>query len=130
VNCGILGVKPDGSFTHFDGAHIYSVKAVPPQEAIGKFWDPYESEMVISNIVLKRLCIAAIPSLDQHQFVEHRDIDPDRKSDCGPLWPLRVTNTLAFNYRDIGKLVALETVCLSKTAVSDLEKEVSLLPGP
>jgi N-acetyl-anhydromuramyl-L-alanine amidase AmpD len=70
------------------------------QAAEGAFWEPYTSFQLASNIVIKRWLIEALPTLVREHFTDHHRVDPDRKRDCGPLWPLDEINTLVFSWRD------------------------------
>jgi N-acetyl-anhydromuramyl-L-alanine amidase AmpD len=36
----------------------------------------------------------------RERFTDHNHLDPDRKRDCGPLWPLDNLNNLVFLWQD------------------------------
>lgn len=64
-------------------------------------WHNFTKEQKLTNIVLKRTLIALYPSLKRENFVDHRKVDPTRKIDCGPLWPLEKINDLVFSGQKI-----------------------------
>ena len=124
VNCGVLKCGAENVFRCMSG--LYAVKAEPPQLISDQWWDPFETEILISNLVMKRLLIAAIPTLQRGKFVEHHQITP-AKQDCGPLWPLNALNDLAFSWKDATSLESLKCSVVSAAGVGRFEAEVSSL---
>jgi N-acetyl-anhydromuramyl-L-alanine amidase AmpD len=99
VNAGVLK-KFEGSYFYLDRLLYPKERWVLVQEAEGAFWEPYTAFQVAANIVLKRWLAEAIPTLTREKFTDHHRIDPNRKRDCGPLWPLDEINTLVFSWQD------------------------------
>lgn len=124
VNCGLL--RKVGNAFYFMDNLAYPTARVPQiQEIIGKFWEPFTVLQFVSNIVLKRLFRWAMPTLVQDKFVEHKDIDPVGKIDCGPLWASKELNMLAFSdkaFRDM-QWVSREVLLLAD--VEAFRKEVA-----
>jgi len=76
--------------------------AIQPPELLGRPYRgatamlPYTWQQVISNIKLKRLCIAAYPGrFSPHRMSEHAHWN-EGKFDMGPLWPFELCNKAAF----------------------------------
>jgi len=124
INAGRLEKGDDGEFL-YQGRHLYPVKDDKPiQEVNDKFWEPYTSAQIASNIMLKRLVSLALPTLEEEKFVDHQDIDPERKEDCGPLWPLHELNDFAFSWENANKISVLnEKTILTKDDVDRFKKE-------
>ena len=97
VNCGRLKkLEGTGGFLFMDTLHYPEARKSQVQEVNGEHWEPYTAAQLASNIFLKKLFRAAIPTLDPKSIVQHKDIDPTRKVDCGPLWPAPEINDLVF----------------------------------
>lgn len=126
INAGIL--KNDkGSYLFMDKFPYPADRGPNVQFAKGYFWEPYTSHQLATNIVLKRWLVEAIPTLSRENFTDHHRLDPQRKTDCGPLWPLDALNTLVFSWQDgfrfswAGKeLVTLQDI---STLTQELNKE-------
>lgn len=125
INAGRLAKGDNGEFL-YQGRHLYPVKDDKPvQEISGKFWEPYTAAQLASNIALKRLIFLAIPTLKEDKFVDHQEIDPERKEDCGPLWPLHELNDFVFSWENAHKISVLEEKkVLVKEDVDRFKKEV------
>lgn len=96
VCTGLLSKSLRGEFFYLNTP--YPARLVPDlQEINGQFWEPFTVAQLFSNLAVKRLLIQALPTLQIDRFVDHHAIDPKRKVDCGPLWPLRELNKLAFS---------------------------------
>lgn len=129
VNAGLLS-KSDSGFL-YQRRHNYPQDRVSMvQELGGDYWEPYTSRQLITNMVLKRWLIQAIPTLQKDHFVDHQVLDPERKKDCGPLWPLRSLNTLVFSWKALRDFTGLEPTYMTKSAIAVFNSEVaSLLSG-
>lgn len=117
VNCGELQQTPTGLLL-FMGTYKYPAERIPQVQLIGHgMWEPYTALQLVSNIVLKRLFRYSITTMLREHFVQHKDIDPNRKVDCGPLWPVPEINDLVFSdvaFRDMD-WVQLETLTAQDT---------------
>lgn len=77
------------------------VKTQPPERLNkpfrgAKYMVPYLREQIVTNIKLKRLCIAATESrIGRKRMSQHTDWRED-KYDMGPLWPFDICNEVAF----------------------------------
>lgn len=124
VNCGLL--RKDGNTFYFMDNQAYPATRVPQiQELNGKFWEPFTTLQFVSNIVLKRLFRWAIPTLNPNKCVEHKDIDPVNKVDCGPLWPRKELNTLAFSNKAFRSMQWISRGVLLRTDVEAFQREVA-----
>jgi len=66
-----------------------------------KYMLPYTWEQVISNIKLKRICVAATEGrMALERMSQHTDWR-ESKFDMGPLWPFTTANAVAFETYDI-----------------------------
>ena len=98
VNTGVLRRKTTGSFV-YRGNLLYPKERAPTvQEVAGELWEPYTSNQLIANIVLKRWLITAFPEIEQPNLIDHQKVSPGRKRDCGPMWPLSDINNLIFSF--------------------------------
>lgn len=101
VNTGLLRKSATGEYIYLDNTP-YPAALIPQLQRVGaQMWEPFTTAQVVASLVLKRLMIAARPSLVIEKFVDHQVIDPAHKVDCGPLWPLRELNKLAFSWKGI-----------------------------
>lgn len=100
VNTGLL--RKSGTGYIYLENRPYPAELVPQlQNVNGQMWEPFTTAQIIANLALKRLMIAAHPTLTIEKFVDHQAIDPRKKIDCGPLWPLKELNRLAFSWKGI-----------------------------
>jgi len=124
VNAGKLEKNNNGDLL-YQGRYLYDVNPNnPPEEADGYVWEPYTVAQVVTSIFLKRLFLLAIPTLERDKFIDHEVVDPARKSDCGPMWPMAAINKLAFSGEFIGKVDSLSGTYMSKDRVSRFIEEV------
>lgn len=124
VNAGLLSKNDKGELLYMGRFSYPDNRANLVQNISGEPWEPYTTTQVVVNIVLKRWLIQAIPTLDREHFVDHQIIDPERKKDCGPLWPLAELNDLVFSWKPIRGMQWLETENLLKQDVDEFKKEV------
>lgn len=126
VNAGLLLRKQDGKFYYLDSREYPEDRTGDLQEVnSGEFWEPYTVAQLVSNIMLKRWLIRAFPEnqLREELFVDHQEIDPGRKIDCGPLWPLFELNEIVFSWLPIrGMKWAKKEILLLKD-VEEFKKE-------
>lgn len=117
VNCGELQQTPTGLLL-FMGTYKYPAERISQVQVVGgSMWESYTALQLVSNIVLKRLLRYALPTLERSHFVQHKDIDPGRKVDCGPLWPAPEIDNLVFSdvaFRDMS-WTQLETLTAQDT---------------
>jgi N-acetyl-anhydromuramyl-L-alanine amidase AmpD len=125
VNCGLLR-KSMGQIFYMENVPYPAVRTpdVYMDNVTGNHWEPFTSAQIVSNIVLKRWLTWAIPELTRPNFVEHKDVDPTRKVDCGPLWPAAVINDLVFSDRDFDGMAWLSKDVLREKDVADLKMEI------
>lgn len=98
VCAGLLKKSSSGKFMYLNNVN-YPEEFVPILQEINKeFWEPFTVEQLFSNLAVKRLLIQAIPTLREEKFTDHQSIDTNNKIDCGPLWPLKELNKLAFSF--------------------------------
>ena len=124
INAGRLTKNEEGKLV-YQKRHLYPVKDDKPvQEINGKFWEPYTAAQLASSIMIKRLISLALPNLEEDKFVDHQEIDPERKEDCGPLWPLHELNDLVFSWDNANKVSVLnEKTILTKDDIARFKKE-------
>jgi N-acetyl-anhydromuramyl-L-alanine amidase AmpD len=124
VNAGLLSKNDKGELLYMNRHAYPDSRKDLPQEISGNLWEPYTAAQVVANIVLKRWLIQAIPTLTREHFVDHEIIDPERKTDCGPLWPLAELNDLVFSWRPIRPMKWLGVDNLLKQDVDAFKEEV------
>jgi N-acetyl-anhydromuramyl-L-alanine amidase AmpD len=124
VNAGLLSKTLSGGIL-YQGKHPYPFNRMEQIQGTGNaLWEPYTCAQVVNNVVLKRWLIAAIPSLQLDHFVDHEVIDPIRKKDCGPLWPLYAINDLAFSHVAFKGFLSLQSEMLTQVGVFEFHQEV------
>lgn len=112
VNAGLLR-KHEGKL-YYQKRRTYPVERYSRIEEInGECWEPYTTAQIVSNVILKRLFLCIFSTMTRAGFVDHQQVDPNRKRDCGPLWPLDAINSLAFSGIPTGSIAALEEERLS-----------------
>jgi N-acetyl-anhydromuramyl-L-alanine amidase AmpD len=128
VNAGLLLRKTDGKFYYLDryeypASRVADLQEVNPND----FWEPYTAAQLVANLVFKRWLIWAVPEgqMQEDRFVDHQEVEPDRKIDCGPLWPLYKINELAFSDKPIRGMDWLEKDVLSKQDADQFKAEVA-----
>lgn len=103
VNCGTL--LPQGrNFLFMDKFNYHVDMGRPPEEVNGRWWEPYSVAQVLTDITLKRLFLMAIPMMRPENFKMHSEIDPVKKKDPGPLYPMAEVTQLASVKKDINIL--------------------------
>jgi N-acetyl-anhydromuramyl-L-alanine amidase AmpD len=123
VNAGLLN-RVEGELFFQETRPYPTNRADQVEKSRGSEWEMYTSAQVISNIVLKRLLIAAIPTLEKDHFVDHEIIDPARKRDCGPLWPMKDINDLVFSWKAFNKFESLIPTFMRKNVRAVFHEEV------
>lgn len=104
---------------------LYMMKArVPPQKINDLWWDPFESAMVISTILLKRLLFAAVPSLDVSCFINYGKFQFKNSGMQHPLWPFNSINLLAFNWVNLSNIKSLQCSEFSLGLLKQFDFEV------
>jgi len=124
VNGGFLTQTATGFFC---GANMYKMKEkVPPQRIINSnvWWDPFESAIIISSIILKRLLATALPSLDISCFVNYGKLQFKHSGMQHPLWPFNAINLLAFNWVNLSNIKSLQYSEFSLRLLKQFEFEV------
>ena len=122
VNAGLLR-KENGKF-FYQGTRRYPNKYKHLPQHLEEWWEPFRVAQIVSNIVLKRWLIYAIPTLQQQHFVDHQTVDPNRKTDCGPFWPLDEINELVFSAKPIRDLDWMKKEFLLLDDVGNFRMEV------
>lgn len=123
VNTGVLRVV-NGELRYLN-VRKYPAEREPHVQVInGEHWEPYTTRQIVTNIVLKRWLAMALPSLERAEFIDHEMADPERKRDCGPLWPLEAINDLVFSYKPVRDMQWMESSYLSQEGVVEFEREV------
>jgi N-acetyl-anhydromuramyl-L-alanine amidase AmpD len=125
VNAGLL--RKDGNHFLYQNTRRYPAERIPEIQEVGsgKFWEPYQTVQIVSNVIFKRWLIEARPGMMQRKhFVDHQQIDPQRKQDCGPLWPLDGINELVFSGTAVRDMPWLEKAYLTKDDVEDFKLQV------
>lgn len=123
VNAGLLLRKTNKIY--FQDKRTYPRSRWDQVQYIGgKPWEPYTPEQIITNLVFKRWLIDAIPTMDINRFTDHSKIDPRRKLDCGPLWPLLEINELTFSRKRVRDMAWQEKEFLCIKDINELKKEV------
>ena len=124
VNAGLLRKSADGA-VWYGLDHPYPKDRVPLiQELNSGVWEPYTSRQIVTNIVLKRWLRRAVTTLRREHFTDHQRIDPQRKVDCGPLWPLESINLLVHSTVPVKEFVSLVPTHMTKNAVALFNSEV------
>ena len=128
VNAGLLLRKTDGNFYYLK-SRMYPKDRVDALQEVGpnEHWEPYTAAQLGANIVLKRWLVWAFPpgQMQKDMFVDHQEVEPDRKIDCGPLWPLRELNELVFSEKPLRNMEWFEKDVLSLSDVAAFKDEVS-----
>ncbi len=127
VNTGLLRKSESGGYLFMDRYAYPTYREEWVEELSSGYWESYASAQIVSNIVLKRLLAQALPSLTKEHCVDHEQIDPSRKKDCGPMWPLRRINDLVFSWAPVRDMKSLEPKYLMKNAVALFNSEVKEL---
>lgn len=128
VCTGLLRKSPEGKFIYLEKSP-YPENLVPAlQEINGQFWEPFTVAQLLSNLAIKRLLIQALPSLQADKFVDHQVIDPKNKIDCGPLWPLKELNKLAFSFTPlVEEMDWMKCVLMTKEVVDSFKAAIAAL---
>jgi hypothetical protein len=85
---------------------------------------PYTWQQVISNIKLKRLCVAATGRMSRDRMSEHTDWRTS-KFDMGPLWPRQLINDAAFDTMPIEEYDFVKNFVMAD-GVDDIVDKVEL----
>lgn len=81
----------------------------------GDTWECYSVPQVLSNVILKRWLIDWAPTITREHLTDHSAIDPVRKLDCGPLWPLAKINDLVVSWKDLSKFQWIDSQLVTPT---------------
>jgi len=119
VNAGVLRRKT-GTLRYQESIEYPKERTHSVQTINKEPWEPYTSNQLIANIVLKRWLIEAFPSIEQQNCVDHAKISPDRKRDCGPLWPLKDLNKLVFDFTNARKIEWHDKQAIAKKDLTSL----------
>lgn len=124
VNAGLL--RKEGNKFYWQEQRPYpDARVAELQKINGKFWEPYYTPQIVSNIIFKRWLIESRPDkMVREHFVDHQQVDPTRKIDCGPLWPLDGINDLVFSGAPIREMSWLEKKYLTQNDVEDFKVQV------
>jgi len=124
VNAGLL--RKVGEKYFYQVNRKYPNSRTSELQTIGnKIWEPYYTKQIVSNIILKRWLIEARPDMMKREyFVDHQQVDPQRKIDCGPLWPLDGINDLVFSEEPVRDMKWLEKTYLTEEEVEDFKIQV------
>ncbi len=137
VNCGRLTLVDEktSKFTYMDPIDLpYVVEAARPpvriiQDDVVTYWEPYTTAQLVTNVVLKRLfrTVMAPRFDDPTKFTEHAALSA-KKKDCGPLWPLKELNALAFHPEiAIDKMAWVKTQYMNTEELKAFREEVQFL---
>lgn len=136
VNAGLLRENDNGELFYQVNRPYVVRKEQPPIEMYGDSWEPYMRAQALANVLLKRMFLLAQPSLRPERFVDHQMIEPERKHDCGPLWPLPTLNEIVVKWWDVREIAALDpgngvldTSGLSKLSEAALERREAEMLG-
>lgn len=125
VNAGLLLRKTDGKVYYME-QHAYPEDRIAQvQDIDNKPWEPYTPAQLVSNLVFKRWLIEAIPTMQEDKFTEHAEIDPERKKDCGPLWPLFELNDLVFSKKPVRGMDWQKKEVLGLGDIDALKQEIN-----
>lgn len=128
VNVGYLRRKRTGEFYNTNQLAYPPERVSELQEVdSGLFWEPYTSAQLVANIVLKRWLVLAlkIGQMRKDHFVDHQQIDPARKKDCGPLWPLHELNELVFSMKPVQNMRWLSKNVLSQKDIEEFKIDMA-----
>lgn len=126
VNGGFLNKTKKGFSC---GGEVYKMKSeVPPQQVAEDWWDPFETNLIVSSIVMKRLLIAAIPTLNVSNFTDYGKIEFKNSGKQSPLWPFAAITALAFNWKSLYAIDAFNCSELSVQRLKQLDVQVQRLP--
>jgi len=129
VNCGELQQSPSG-LVLFMGTYKYPADRLSQIQLVGTgMWEPYTALQLVSNIVLKRLLRYAIPTLERSRFVQHKDVSPIRKTDCGPLWPAPEIDDLVFKNVAFRNMNWTQLNTMTTKDMTNFKQEVRVLLG-
>lgn len=109
---------------HPDIAKAYTPVALDRPYRGAKNMMPYTWHQVITNIKLKRLCIAATGRMDRKRMSDHADWRKD-KIDMGPLWPRDLINNAAFESFSIAEYSFVQAV-VSMQGADDIVDQAEL----
>jgi N-acetyl-anhydromuramyl-L-alanine amidase AmpD len=128
VCTGLLRKSPEGKFIYLEKS-LYPENLVPAlQEVNGQLWEPFTVAQLLSNLAIKRLLIQALPTLQAGKFTDHQVIDPKGKVDCGPLWPMKELNKLAFSFTPlVEEMDWMKCALMTKEVVADFKAAVAAL---
>ena len=96
----------------------------------GTFWEPYAEAQILATIAAAKVYVALYPAITRDNVLGHQDVDPKRKVDPGPAWPMErfLDNVFGDDEEQAAMLDEAEDDDRAGVFYDD-ELEMCLLPG-